>query len=82
MRRCVAELPPRIEIGDAPDHWAACWLFDADTVAADPPGSAAKVPTSAVAPTSPAPVPAPRVIPQPSAPADDAGGDPTDEPRR
>ena len=78
MRRCVAELPPRIEIGDAPDHWAACWLFDADTVAADSPGSAATAPGGTIAPTSPAPVLGSRVIPQPTAPADEAGGDPTD----
>ena len=23
--------PPKFEIGDAPGHWAACWLYDADT---------------------------------------------------
>jgi peptide/nickel transport system ATP-binding protein len=78
MRRCVDELPPRIEIGDAPEHWAACWLFDADTVANDHPGSAAKAPSSVVAPTSPALASTVRTIPQPSAPADDAGSDPTD----
>ena len=34
MPRCSAELPPRIEITDAPGHWAACWLYDEATVAA------------------------------------------------
>jgi len=32
MARCRAELPPRIAIGDAPGHWAACWLYDEETV--------------------------------------------------
>jgi peptide/nickel transport system ATP-binding protein len=41
MARCTTDLPERIEIGDAPGHWAACWLFDEATVAADTPGSAA-----------------------------------------
>jgi peptide/nickel transport system ATP-binding protein len=27
MDRCRTELPPRFEVGDAPSHWAACWLF-------------------------------------------------------
>ncbi|MFC0007530.1 ABC transporter ATP-binding protein [Micromonospora siamensis] len=40
MRRCATDLPPRLTI-DESGHWAACWLFDAATVAADPPGSAA-----------------------------------------
>ncbi|MFG2821800.1 ABC transporter ATP-binding protein [Kitasatospora sp. NPDC048365] len=31
MDRCRVELPPRIEIGDAPGHWAACWLYDEET---------------------------------------------------
>jgi peptide/nickel transport system ATP-binding protein len=34
MPRCTTDLPVRIEIGDAPGHWAACWLFDEETVAA------------------------------------------------
>jgi peptide/nickel transport system ATP-binding protein len=34
MPRCSAESPPRLEIDDAPGHWAACWLFDPATVAA------------------------------------------------
>ena len=33
MARCKVDLPPRIEIGDAPGHWAACWLYDEPTVA-------------------------------------------------
>ncbi|MCW3844210.1 ABC transporter ATP-binding protein, partial [Micromonospora yasonensis] len=41
MPRCAADLPPRLTIGDRPGHWAACWLYDPATVAADPPGSAA-----------------------------------------
>jgi peptide/nickel transport system ATP-binding protein len=41
MPRCTTDLPVRIEIGDGPGHWAACWLYDEATVAAQPPGSAA-----------------------------------------
>ncbi|MEV6849606.1 ABC transporter ATP-binding protein [Actinoplanes sp. NPDC051411] len=41
MPRCTTDLPVKIEIGDAPGHWAACWLFDEATVAAQQPGSAA-----------------------------------------
>jgi peptide/nickel transport system ATP-binding protein len=41
MPRCSQELPVRLEIGDRPGHWAACWLYDAATVAAEQPGSAA-----------------------------------------
>src|SRR3954453_1262658 len=26
--RCVTDLPVRLEIGDRPGHWAACWLYD------------------------------------------------------
>jgi peptide/nickel transport system ATP-binding protein len=47
MPRCTTDLPVRIEIGDAPgavDHWAACWLYDEATVAAQKPGSAATAP--------------------------------------
>ena len=29
MPRCSVELPPHFDIGDAPGHWAACWLYDA-----------------------------------------------------
>ncbi|GIF17706.1 peptide/nickel transport system ATP-binding protein [Actinoplanes tereljensis] len=28
MARCSTDLPVRLEIGDAPGHWAACWLYD------------------------------------------------------
>jgi peptide/nickel transport system ATP-binding protein len=28
MPRCSTDLPVRLEIGDAPGHWAACWLYD------------------------------------------------------
>jgi peptide/nickel transport system ATP-binding protein len=31
MPRCRTELPPALEVGDAPSHWAACWLFDPAT---------------------------------------------------
>ena len=41
MPRCTTDLPVRLEIGDAAGHWAACWLYDEATVAAQPPGSAA-----------------------------------------
>jgi peptide/nickel transport system ATP-binding protein len=41
MERCTTDLPVRLEIGDAPGHWAACWLYDEATVAAQTPGSAA-----------------------------------------
>jgi len=27
MDRCRTDLPPRLEIVDAPGHWAACWLY-------------------------------------------------------
>ncbi|EWM17962.1 ABC transporter ATP-binding protein [Kutzneria sp. 744] len=27
MERCRTEQPPRLEIGDVPGHWAACWLY-------------------------------------------------------
>jgi peptide/nickel transport system ATP-binding protein len=41
MERCTTDLPVRIELSDGPGHWAACWLFDEATVAAQTPGSAA-----------------------------------------
>jgi peptide/nickel transport system ATP-binding protein len=41
MPRCTTDLPVRLEIGDRPGHWAACWLYDEATVAAQEPGSAA-----------------------------------------
>ena len=28
MAACRTDLPPRLEIADAPGHWAACWLYD------------------------------------------------------
>ncbi|MEO3780836.1 ABC transporter ATP-binding protein [Micromonospora sp. B11E3] len=31
MPRCGAELPPRLQVGDRPGHWAACWLHDPAT---------------------------------------------------
>ncbi|WP_262015224.1 ABC transporter ATP-binding protein [Micromonospora sp. Mcm103] len=34
MPRCATDLPPPIPVDDAPGHWAACWLYDAETVAA------------------------------------------------
>ncbi len=46
MPRCVSDLPVRIDIGDRPGHWAACWLYDEATVAAQTPGSAARAATS------------------------------------
>ncbi|NES13578.1 MULTISPECIES: ABC transporter ATP-binding protein [Micromonospora] len=39
MPRCAAELPPRLTIGDRPGHWAACWLYDPATAAADAPAA-------------------------------------------
>jgi peptide/nickel transport system ATP-binding protein len=50
MPRCTVELPPRLSIGDRPDHWAACWLYDPATVAAEGPGSAASDADAAVPP--------------------------------
>jgi peptide/nickel transport system ATP-binding protein len=41
MPRCTTDLPPRLEIGDAAGHWAACWLYDQATTDAQEPGSAA-----------------------------------------
>jgi oligopeptide/dipeptide ABC transporter ATP-binding protein len=42
MPRCTVDLPPRIEISNGPGHWAACWLYDEATVAAEKPGSAVR----------------------------------------
>jgi peptide/nickel transport system ATP-binding protein len=28
LDKCRTELPPRFDIGDADQHWAACWLFE------------------------------------------------------
>ncbi|GAB2617058.1 dipeptide/oligopeptide/nickel ABC transporter ATP-binding protein [Paractinoplanes abujensis] len=41
MARCKTDLPIRLEIGDVPGHWAACWLYDEATVASATPGEAA-----------------------------------------
>ncbi|GAB7050965.1 ABC transporter ATP-binding protein [Catenuloplanes indicus] len=41
MTRCTTELPPRLTVGDADGHWAACWLFDPETVAAARPTASA-----------------------------------------
>ena len=30
MDRCRTDVPPRLEIGDASDHWAACWLYEVE----------------------------------------------------
>ncbi|HEX5204149.1 MAG TPA: ABC transporter ATP-binding protein [Actinoplanes sp.] len=30
MPRCSTDLPVRLEIGDKPGHWAACWLYDVE----------------------------------------------------
>ena len=40
MARCTTDLPVQIEIGDGPGHWAACWLYDEETVRTQQPGSA------------------------------------------
>src|SRR3954447_1454966 len=41
MPRCTVDLPPRLDIGGEPGHWAACWLYDAETVAKEGVGSVA-----------------------------------------
>jgi len=28
LARCETDLPPRFDVGDAPGHWTACWLYD------------------------------------------------------
>ncbi|HEY2672955.1 MAG TPA: ABC transporter ATP-binding protein [Rugosimonospora sp.] len=28
MDKCRTDLPPRLPVGDADAHWAACWLFE------------------------------------------------------
>jgi peptide/nickel transport system ATP-binding protein len=40
MARCTTDLPVQIEISDGPGHWAACWLYDEETVRTQTPGSA------------------------------------------
>jgi peptide/nickel transport system ATP-binding protein len=52
MKRCTVDLPQRLEIGDQPGHWAACWLYDEATVAAEGPGSAAGDAPAAPVPAS------------------------------
>ncbi|KAB1111161.1 ABC transporter ATP-binding protein [Micromonospora aurantiaca] len=42
MPRCATDLPPPMPVDDAPGHWAACWLYDADTVATEKPANAEK----------------------------------------
>ena len=41
MPRCTTDVPPRLPIDGRPGNWAACWLYDAATVAAEVRGSAA-----------------------------------------
>jgi peptide/nickel transport system ATP-binding protein len=41
MKRCTVDLPPRLDVGGEPGHWAACWLYDAETVAKEGIGSVA-----------------------------------------
>ncbi|WP_238007835.1 ABC transporter ATP-binding protein [Dactylosporangium sp. AC04546] len=52
MPRCTVDTPPRLEISDRPGHWAACWLYDPQTVAKEAPGSLAGA--DPAAPTPPA----------------------------
>ena len=47
MPRCTTDLPVRLEIGDEPGHWAACWLYDPATVQRRRPGSARSGPKHA-----------------------------------
>jgi peptide/nickel transport system ATP-binding protein len=35
MARCRTELPPRLDVEGSPGQWAACWLYDPATVAAE-----------------------------------------------
>ncbi|OKI67323.1 ABC transporter ATP-binding protein [Micromonospora sp. CB01531] len=48
MPRCSVDLPPRLEIADRPGHWAACWLYDPATVAAEDAGAVPPPPASAL----------------------------------
>ena len=50
MPRCTVDLPPRLAIADRPGHWAACWLYDQATVAAEGPASGAPDADPAVPP--------------------------------
>ncbi|MFR9777529.1 ABC transporter ATP-binding protein [Micromonospora sp. MS34] len=54
MPRCAADLPPRLTIDDRPGHWAACWLYDPATVAAENPGPAVDVDPAGPPPSTPA----------------------------
>ena len=43
MNQCKVELPPQIQIGDRPGHWAACWLYSPEHAqAATTPAEAAE----------------------------------------
>jgi peptide/nickel transport system ATP-binding protein len=42
MDRCKVDVPPHFDISDAPDHWAACWLYDAQRVVAPRSSSASE----------------------------------------
>jgi peptide/nickel transport system ATP-binding protein len=35
MARCSADVPPKIDLLDGTGHWAACWLYDPQTVQAE-----------------------------------------------
>jgi peptide/nickel transport system ATP-binding protein len=35
MARCKVDLPPKFNLTDGSGHWAACWLYDAETVKAE-----------------------------------------------
>jgi peptide/nickel transport system ATP-binding protein len=53
MPRCTTETPPVLQIGDRAGHWAACWLYDPATVAAEHPGSLAGADPDIVRPRAP-----------------------------
>jgi peptide/nickel transport system ATP-binding protein len=53
MPRCTTETPPVLQIGDRNGHWAACWLYDPATVAAEHPGSLAGADPDIVRPRAP-----------------------------
>ena len=40
MPRCSVDVPPPLELTDAPGHWAACWLYDEATAGAPGEGPA------------------------------------------
>jgi peptide/nickel transport system ATP-binding protein len=33
MERCKTDVPVALQIGDAPGHWAACWLYAEESAA-------------------------------------------------